>query len=176
MSLYVVRHGETEWNYENRVCGTTDIRLTNRGIEQAKDLAQLLRKKQINIIISSPLCRALNTAEIISKEICTDYIVDQRLTEQDYGVFEGSPHDNKEFLEAKLHFANKLSGGESILQVVQRIFNLLDDIKEKYRNHNVLLVAHGGVCRVINAYFKEQSNEEFYYFHIGNCELKEYNF
>lgn len=139
MSLYVVRHGQTEWNYQNRVCGTTDIQLTNKGIEQAKELAKLLLNKRINIIISSPLCRALNTAEIISKEIRSEFVVDQRLIEQDYGIFEGSPRGNKDFLEAKSHFPNKLSGGESILQVAQRSFNLLDEIKEKYRNQNVLL-------------------------------------
>lgn len=76
-----------------------------------------------------------------------------RLIEQNYGVFEGAFRDNKDFKEAKRHFPNKLSGGESILQVAQRIFNL----------------------RIINAYFNDQSNEEFYHFHVGNCELKEYH-
>ncbi len=90
MKLYVVRHGQTEWNYENRVCGITDVQLT-------------------------------------------------RLIEQDYGVFEGAFRDNKDFKEAKRHFPNKLSDGESILQVVQRIFNLLDEIRGKYKNQNVLL-------------------------------------
>ncbi|WP_056835361.1 histidine phosphatase family protein [Paenibacillus sp. Soil787] len=176
MKLYVVRHGQTEWNYENRVCGKTDVQLTDTGEKQAEELSKILHEKQINIIITSPLFRAVKTAEILSSAVSKDLVIDNRLIKQDYGVFEGINRDSENFKEAKRHFPIKLSRGESILQVAQRIFNLLDEIKEKYRNQNVLIVTHGGVCRVINAYFNEQTNEEFYHFHIGNCELKEYEF
>lgn len=175
MKLYVVRHGQTEWNYENRVCGVSDVQLTDKGKEQANELSKIINMKQIDIILTSPLSRAVKTAEILSSGISKDLIIDHRLIEQDYGVFEGAYRDNNNFLEAKRHFPSKLSGGESILQVVQRIFNVLDEIKEKYQSKNVLIVTHGGVCRIINAYFNEQTNEEFYHFHIGNCELKEYH-
>ncbi|MEW9701865.1 histidine phosphatase family protein [Paenibacillus sp. SI8] len=176
MNLFIVRHGQTEWNYENRVCGITEVPLTNRGIEQAKELSKIIIGKKIDIIISSPLSRAIKTAEIISNVIGKDLIIDNRLIEQNYGVFEGVFRDNEHFKEAKKHFPSKLSGGESLLQVVHRIFNLLEEIKGKYRNQNVLIVTHGGVCRVINAYFNDQLNEEFYKFHLGNCELREYHF
>ncbi|MBD3918898.1 histidine phosphatase family protein [Paenibacillus sp. PR3] len=53
-----------------------------------------------------------------------------------------------------------------MLAVAQRIYNLLDEMKETYRDHSVLIVTHGGVCR---------SNEQFYRFHQGNCEMKEYD-
>jgi len=176
LNLYIARHGQTEWNYENRVCGITDAVLTNKGIEQAKELSKIIIGKQIDTIISSPLSRALTTAEIISNAIGKDFIIDNRLIEQNYGVFEGVSRESEDFKEAKKHFPNRLSGGESLLQVAHRIFNLLDEIKGKYRNLNVLLVTHGGVCRIINAYFNDQLNEEFYNFHIGNCELKEYQY
>ncbi|WP_261300488.1 histidine phosphatase family protein [Paenibacillus andongensis] len=175
MKLYVVRHGQTEWNYENRVCGITDVQLTDKGEEQAKELSKIVYEKQIDIILTSPLSRAVKTAEILSRAINKDIVIDHRLVEQNYGEFEGTSRDNQNFKEAKRHFSNKLSGGESILQLSQRIFNVLDEIKEKYLNQNVLIVTHGGVCRVINAYFNEQTNDEFYHFHIGNCDLKEYH-
>lgn len=175
MKLYVVRHGQTEWNYDNRVCGITDVQLTNKGEEQARELSKIIFEMQIDIILTSPLSRAVKTAGILSSAISKDPVIDHRLIQQDYGVFEGAFRDNKDFKEAKRHFPNKLSGGESILQAAQRTFNLLDEIRGKYKNQNVLIVTHGGVCRMINAYFTDQSNEEFYHFHIGNCELKEYH-
>lgn len=95
MVLYVVRHGQTEWNFENRVCGITEVQLTERGIEQAKELSQIVIEKQIDIIISSPLSRAMKTAEIISKEICRDILIDNRLIEQNYGIFDGVVRDSK---------------------------------------------------------------------------------
>ncbi|WP_158302103.1 histidine phosphatase family protein [Paenibacillus mesophilus] len=175
MKLFVVRHGQTEWNYENRVCGVSDVQLTDKGEEQANELSKIIKGKQIDFILTSPLSRAIKTAEILSRDTSKNLVVDNRLIERDYGAFEGANRDNTNFLEAKRHFSSKLSGGESILQVAQRVFNVLDEIKEKYKNHNVLIVTHGGVCRIINAYFTEQTNEEFYHFHIGNCELKEYH-
>lgn len=121
------------------------------------------------------MTRAVKTAEILSKAISKEIVIDRRLIEQNYGEFEGTYRRNENFKEAKRDFPSKLSGGESILQIAQRTYNLLDEIKEKYLNQNVLIVTHGGVCRVINAYFNEQTNEEFYQFHMGNCELKEYS-
>ena len=71
-------------------------------------------------------------------------------------------------------FPSKLSGSESLLQVAHRVFNLIEEIKEKYSRENVLFVTHGSVCRVINAYFNDLSNEEYHKYHTGNCEIREY--
>lgn len=73
-------------------------------------------------------------------------------------------------------FAIKYPNGESMLQVAQRIYNLIDEIKEKYSSKNILLISHGGVCRIIHTYFHDISNEEFYKYVLGNCEIKVYNF
>jgi probable phosphoglycerate mutase len=176
MKLYAARHGQTEWNSESRVCGISDINLTNKGIEQAKELSTKLIDHQIDIIFSSPLRRAKITAEIISNTIGKDYIIENRLIEQNYGFFEGVPRDMEEFKEAKKHFPSKLLGGESLFQVVHRVYNLIEETKEKYPNNNVMFVTHGSVCRVINAYFNDLSNEEYYKYYTGNCEWSEYNF
>ncbi|MWC31164.1 histidine phosphatase family protein [Paenibacillus sp. MMS18-CY102] len=175
MKLFVTRHGQTEWNAENRVCGVSDIALTAQGIEQAKELASRIAESRIDVIMSSPLIRAVSTAEIISNVIGKTIIQDHRLYEQNYGAFEGVARHDESFLEAKKHFSSKLAGGESIFQVVHRVYRLLDELKEKHAKQNVLLVTHGGICRVIHAYFNDQLNDEYHRFHMGNCEVREYN-
>ena len=100
MKLYVTRHGQSEWNYENKVCGISDINLTEKGIEQAKELAAKLENYNIDIIISSPLRRARKTAEIISSTIGKDIIIDNRLFEQNFGVYEGGSRDSLNFKES----------------------------------------------------------------------------
>ena len=76
--LYVARHGQTIWNAENRVCGITDVDLTAKGKEQAKALAHEVSGKNIDLIISSPLKRAVETSKIIS-DICNiPYEIDER--------------------------------------------------------------------------------------------------
>ncbi|MCR2804654.1 histidine phosphatase family protein [Paenibacillus soyae] len=176
MKLYVARHGQTEWNAADRVCGVTDVELTSHGVEQAELMAEKLAEKRLDIIISSPLSRARKTAEIIARRLQKEALVDHRLVEQNYGIFEGANRKDESFKQAKSQFPNRLSGGESILQVSQRVFNLLDETKEKYRNEQVLLVSHGSVCRVIHAYFNELLNEEFYAYYLGNGEWREYEF
>lgn len=109
MKLYVVRHGQTEWNYENRVCGVSDVKLTDKGEEQANELSKIINEKRIDIIFTSPLSRAVKTAEILSSAISKDLVIDRRLIEQDYGIFEGVYRDNNNFLVAKRHFPSKLS-------------------------------------------------------------------
>ncbi|SDW78887.1 histidine phosphatase family protein [Paenibacillus sp. CF384] len=174
MNIFAVRHGQTEWNVARRICGISDIALTSRGIEQARTLAASMGEVKIDLILSSPLIRARHTAEILSDALGVAYVVDDRLREQNYGKYEGVMRDDAGFLEAKKHFPSKLSGGESVLQVAQRVYNVLDEIIEKYKGQHVLLVSHGGICRVIHSYFHEQSNEEYYNFHTGNCELRSY--
>lgn len=132
MKLYVARHGQTNWNLEGKVCGITDIELTAKGIEQAEQLAAHILHEQIDILISSPLQRAKQTATIVSDAIGREYRIDNRLIEQDYGKYEGVMRNREDFLEAKRHFPNSMDGGESIFQVVQRVYNFLDEMKEKY--------------------------------------------
>lgn len=174
MKIYVVRHGQTEWNLDNRVCGITDIDLTNIGMEQARKLSDSLSARKIDIIISSPLKRAQQTARIISGAIEQDFYLDNRLIEQNFGGYEGVNRNNTDFLEAKRHFPNKMSGGESIMQVAQRVYNFLDEIRDKYCDKCILIITHGSVSRIINSYYTDQTNNDFYTFHLGNCELMEY--
>lgn len=89
--LYFVRHGETVWNMENKICGATDSPLTERGREQARETGRLLRSKiddgeiAIDEILTSPLSRARDTAEEIAKMMGVPMRVEERLMEQNFG-------------------------------------------------------------------------------------------
>lgn len=87
--LYIARHGQTIWNAQNKVCGITDVDLTDKGREQAKELALAVADKSIDVIISSPLKRAVETSEIVSDTCNIPVIIDERLIEQNYGIYEG---------------------------------------------------------------------------------------
>lgn len=177
MELCVTRHGQTNMNAQNLICGQTDIELSSVGIEQAEALAKYILDNHINIdvIISSPMKRAVQTAEIAGKSISLTVTTDVRLTEQDYGAFEGGNRFVEGFLNNKKNFAFTFKGGESQLRLAVRVYSFLDEIKEKYKGKNVLIVAHGGVCRIINTYFEEVTNDEFFKWQINNTELKNYS-
>lgn len=172
--LYVARHGQTIWNAQNRVCGITDVDLTEMGKAQAGELARIVKDKNISVILSSPLKRAVETSRIIADICGLPMEVDERLTEQNYGIYEGADRQNEAFLNNKRNFAYKYPGGESMMQVANRVYGLLDEIKENYAGRNILIISHGGVCRIINTYFRDMTNEEFFKYSLENGKLEEY--
>jgi len=174
MKLYVARHGQTVWNAANRVCGITDVELTEKGIEQAQELAKLVAEAKVDMILTSPLVRAMDTGKIISEYCNIPMMVDNRLIEQNYGIYEGVDRTNEEFLANKRNFAYRYPNGESMMQVAYRIYGLLEDIKKKYSGKDVLLISHGGVCRIIETYFNDMTNEEFFNYTLKNAQLKIY--
>lgn len=174
MKLYVSRHGETQYNIETRICGRSNVRLTEKGIAQAHELAEEMVEKKIDLIISSPLIRATATAEIISERIKVPFIIDERLAERDYGVIDGTYEGTPGFMENWVQFGYVYPEGESLLRVVQRVYNFLDDIKEEHKNKTIMIISHGGVCRVINSYFKSLTNDTFFAYNLGNCGISEY--
>lgn len=176
MKLYAARHGKTAWNEQNKVCGRTDIPLSQQGIEQAQRLAEAAGHYKIDLIISSPLKRALETSEIVSKICGIPVITDTRLMEQDYGIYEGADRKDPLFLANKRNFAYRYPNGESMMQTAFRIYGLLNDIKVKYNDKNVMLISHGGVCRIINTYFQDMTNEEFFNYTLDNGRVEEYDF
>lgn len=176
--FYFTRHGQTIWNVENKICGATDISLTEKGHHQAKELAERIVKEGIHIdeIICSPLIRASETARHISEITGIPMRVEQRLKEQNFGRYESTPRNGKEFQYAKTCFADSYNGGESMIRFCQRIYNLLDDIKKESDTKVYLLVAHNGVARAVRSYFTDMTNEEFAKFGIRNCELCKFEF
>ena len=177
MKLYVTRHGETTWNAANKVCGRTDVDLTERGREQARALGEKLRREGVKIdrIVASPLKRAVETAQLIAGQIGEPPLsVDERLIEQEYGVYEGKDRKDPGFLANKRQFAFRYPGGESMMQLAHRLYSLLEELREGYPEETVLLVCHNGVCRVLNTYFRDVTNEKFFHYELPNCGLEEY--
>ena len=176
--FYFARHGQTIWNVENKICGATDIALTELGHQQAVDLGQKILEEGIRIdeILYSPLIRAAETARHISEITGVPRRMEPRLIEQNFGRYESTPRDGEEFRQAKMNFICSYDGGESMLHLCQRIYNLIDDIRLEADHKCYLLVAHNGISRAVQTYFTDKSNEEFARFGIRNCEIVKYEF
>ena len=178
--IYFCRHGETVWNVENKICGATDIGLTQKGHAQAEETGRLIKQKlengeiAIDEILSSPLSRALDTAKHIADMTELPLRVEERLREQNFGKYEGTPRNGEVFKMDKRNFVQSYQGGESMLRLCQRIYNLLDDLSKDDKNY--LLVAHNGIARAVNSYFFDMTNEDYGNFGIKNCEILEYQF
>ena len=176
-SIYFARHGETVWNVENKICGMTDSPLTEKGRQQARELGQKVKESGVHIdeILYSPLSRAADTAKAVAEPTGLPARCEPRLREQCFGKYEGTPRDGAEFRISKTHFADRYDGGESMMQLAQRIYNLLDELRQD-ENKTYLLVAHNGIARVVESYFHDMTNEEYSAAGIKNCELVKYRF
>lgn len=174
--LYFARHGQTIWNVENKICGATDIALTELGHEQAVELGRMIARADYGIdeILYSPLIRAAETARHIHEITGIPLREERRLKEQNSGKWESTPRNGAQFQAAKAQFVNRNEGGESMMQMAQRIYNLLDELKQEPEGKTYLLVAHNGIARIVQSYFADMTNEEFAAFGIGNCQVLEY--
>ena len=177
--IYFVRHGESEWNVADRICGATDIPLTDRGRAQAVETGRRIREMGICAegILYSPLSRAAETAQLIARETGLPAMPEPRLTEQRFGIWEGtSPRRSEGFTLAKQQFVSRFGNGESMLQLAQRVYNLLDELRADDTRKSVILVAHNGIARVVCSYFNEMTNEGFADYHVGNAEVIGFDF
>ena len=175
--IYFIRHGESQWNVEDKICGATDVPLTEKGHEQAI----ITGKKFLELgytadeILCSPLMRAADTAKHISEITGIPARMEPRLIEQNFGIWEGtSPRKSEAFQLAKQNFICSYGTGESMFRVAQRIYNLLDELKDD--EHIYILVAHNGIARFIKSYFQDMGNEEFAAFGVNNCEVCRFSF
>ena len=175
MKLYIARHGETAWNVENKISGRTDIPLTDRGLKQAQALAEQAKGRGIDVILASPLLRAQQTAQAVSDAIGIPVQTDGRLVELDFGIFEGRDRSDPDFQYVRGQMPTRYPGGESAFQLAHRVYSLLEDVKERYAGQTVLLVCHGGVCRMVRSYFMDLTNDEYSFYFAPNAELVEYD-
>lgn len=174
MRIFAARHGETQWNAENKICGRTDLPLTVNGLAQAEALGEKAAELGLDLILCSPMLRARQTAAPAARMCGIPVILDERLIEQDYGIYEGRDRKDPGFLANKRQFACRYPGGESMMDVAYRVYDLLEEIKGKYAGKRVLLVCHGGVCRLIRTYFEDMTNEEFFHYSEENGAIREY--
>ena len=158
----------------DRPCGTLKIKSAAPQILRGKKILE--SGIQADEILYSPLVRAAETARHISEITGIPARVEPRLKEQNFGKWESTARDGEEFKKAKEDFCSRYEGGESMLHLAQRIYNLLDEIKEESGEKTYILVAHNGIARVVQSYFYEMTNAEFAAFGVKNCEVLKYEF
>lgn len=167
MKLYIVRHGETEWNRAKKLQGWQNSNLTEKGIKGAKLLSKRLENVKFDFIYSSPQTRAVETANHIRKDGEKLVILDD-IKEMGFGKWEGVEKEKLEQLhgEEYYNFWNrphlyKSSGGETFEELQNRVARGIERIIEN-GGENVLLVSHGVVIKTIQAMVKKHSLEEFW--------------
>ena len=153
MNIFVVRHGQTEWNVMKKMQGSADIELNEKGLSQASDTADMLRDLTFDAIFCSPLKRAKQTAEIINDDRGLNIVFDERLRERNYGEFEGTNKSSFNYNEFWSYQKNmKYEKAENVQDFFERIYDFLDDITSKEYD-NILIVCHAGVEKAIECYF-----------------------
>ena len=177
MNLLIVRHGKTNWNKEKKAAGLTDIELNEEGIKQAEILRDELKDINIDVIISSPLKRAMKTAEIINEYHNLDIIKDEQVIERNLGIYEGQPNEQEIFNEIRYYTKNvSVEGGEDCRTYTKRVFDFLDKVINKYKGNEdtVLIVSHGFFLRSANWYFNGLPTEPEEVIRIKNCQIDKY--
>ena len=197
MKVLVTRHGQTDWNLENRIQGWSDNPINETGNSQARALRDQIADINFDICYSSPLFRAAKTAQILlgydgdSKPICP-IRYDKKLRERGFGDLEGKTVDEaKDFLfneSWNLDLNSGKYGIEPIRDIYVRIYSFVHEELEKVRsefgdNATILIVTHGGAARVINYVLlggdivPDKNSEAFkaaQNFTLKNCGLAEY--
>lgn len=150
--ILLVRHGETNWNKEQRLQGHLDIGLNEQGIIQAQLLGKVLAREKIDVAYASDLSRALDTANTITAHHQIPTLVDTQLRERCYGEIQGMtfqeieqklPDNHRAWTSRNPDF--QPLGGESMRQFYQRVTTCFEKIALNHPNQVILIVAHGGV-------------------------------
>ena len=183
MKVYVIRHGQTDWNLAQKTQGKTDIELNETGIKQAIKAKDEINKCDIDLIYCSPLKRTMKTAEIVNEDKKCKIIYDKALEERGFGDFEGKTKDEiKDMIGdwEKIH-DYKINSNERniepIKDVCNRVWNFLDKVKEEQAGKNILIVTHAGVCRAINAYFNGADEDgNIASAKMDNCEVRGFEY
>jgi len=150
LKLILVRHGETYWNEERRIQGgDSDIELNDTGLEQARKLAAFLRNESIAAILSSPLKRAIATAEVIASHHQLPIEIPQGLRELKVGELEGMSVSKlgTTFSQFLIQWwqdrgAKDLPNGESLVDLQQRAWKVIESLLEKHKDGTVVVVSH----------------------------------
>jgi uncharacterized phosphatase len=147
--LGLLRHGQTDWNINFLLQGVTDIPMNQTGIEQVKLAAKAIRAEDWDVVLTSPLSRARQTAEIIaSQHGYTEIIEQELLIERSFGEAEGLSHEQ---WRAKYSNLDMIPGGESRTQLAERSRLLLETISQELAGKRVLAISHGALIRTLIA-------------------------
>ena len=167
--IYIVRHGKTELNRANVLQGRSNHPLNGDGVRQARETADSLAAIRFDYVFSSPLVRAVRTAEIIAPYATP--VIDERLIEMDYGPYEGTDLGNlpPEILFFFRDFVHNPApdGMEQLSSVVGRVGRFLEEIR--HLKGNILICTHAIAMKGILEYLTPDSNGAYWSKYIGNC-------
>jgi len=187
MEIFVTRHGQTDWNVLEKLQGQTDIELNDIGRKQARETGELIKNEKIDLIITSPLKRAKETAQIINRNFNVFIIEDKRLMERRFGKCEGLNKTERKELEKIKPEINDIwnynrnvdfYNMETMKEFCDRVYEFLDDMIKKYKDKRILIVTHGGTSVPIKCYFKryplEQLIDRDVIKGLKNCEIEKF--
>ena len=154
--FHFLRHGEATWNAEGRLCGRTDVPLSDGGHRQAQLLANRMKSIVAEALYTSPLSRAVETARLIGAAIGREPVVDRRLVELNYGAWEGRTFDEIQRAAPAVYAAwdadpGRLAPpeGETGAQLIERVTPFLAEVAQRHQSGNVVVVCHKTVCRLL---------------------------
>lgn len=152
-TICLVRHGETDWNAAKRIQGRTDIPLNDTGKWQAEQTGLYLKDFHWNVVISSPLSRAKETAYLILKHVHAPFVIMDDFIERDYGDAEGMSFEERQKLFPDKQYPNM----EPLAAIQDRMLEGIQKVHASYSDQNVLIVAHGAA---IHALLTALANEQ----------------
>ena len=183
-NLFLIRHGEVDYNRQKIIVGSTDQPLNDLGRKQAEETAEKVGNLDIDILVSSDLKRAKETAEIIGKKIGIPIVIDSTFRERNYGSIEGNKKDDlkkmyPEYMneKGKLILENDFPEAELVDNFYNRVIEGIDNLLKRYSDKNILLVTHAGIFRVLYAYkhnIPYNKAREMYKPEDTNCLIENY--
>ena len=160
--LYLIRHGETDWNVEGRWQGHADVPLNERGLQQAAHIAQQLSRAGLAAIYSSDLQRALDTARALSAATRLPVQTDPRLREINQGEWQGLLAEEVEARYGEILRLRRLDpldagppGGETVKQVLDRVIAAIEEIRRKHPLERVAVVSHGFALALVRVHYQD---------------------
>lgn len=177
MKIYYVRHGQTDLNLAKKMQGGgTEKELNETGVSQAYNTKKELENVKYDLVICSPMKRAKQTAEIINEGRDIPIITDERIRERKLGDYEGrdvTEEMENNIWDYKLNY--NIPNGENLHDFEKRINEFFDDIKEKYHDKTILIVAHGGIAKVIKSHlYGMPESQNLAEISMNNCEIIEF--
>ena len=180
MRLILIRHGQTDWNVRHIVQGKNDLPLNRTGVAQAEDIGNFLKEREISAIYSSPLRRAYQTAIRIARGGAVT--VDDRLTERDFGKWDGMgfPQIAEAYPDLWKIWRTtpaeaEIPGAERIATVAERCLSILGEIVQRHcpKNETVVIVSHTITLKLIMGHFMKLPLNSLHSIGMSNCGYNE---
>ncbi len=175
MKLYLVRHGQTDWNVQMLAQGRTDIPLNSTGIAQAEALRDRVKDYKFDICYCSPLVRAAKTAEIVVDGRCK-IVPDKLLVERCFGKYEGTSPTDDWLKYWHLDCNDDEMGMEPLTKVFERSKEFLKKIRKNHSSDaSILVVGHGGMLKTLHYNIVGYEDDtDFMSMHFKNGDIWEY--